>query len=44
MKALNLSPSPRIGELLEAIQQAQAEGDITLRQEAIDFARRYSGL
>jgi tRNA nucleotidyltransferase (CCA-adding enzyme) len=44
MKALNLSPSPRIGELLEAIQQAQAEGDISLRQEAIDFARRYSGL
>lgn len=42
MKALNLPPSPHIGELLEAIQQAQAEGVVGDRQAAIDFARTYS--
>jgi tRNA nucleotidyltransferase (CCA-adding enzyme) len=39
MTSLNLSPGPQIGQLLEAIQLAQAEGLICDRQEALEFAR-----
>ena len=34
--ALGLKPGPRIGELLEAIQTAQLEGEITTRAEALE--------
>ena len=34
--ALGLKPGPRIGELLEAIQTAQLEGEITTRAEAFE--------
>jgi len=43
MKALNLRPSPQIGELLDAIQLAQAEGAIATCEEAIAWAKRYAG-
>jgi poly(A) polymerase len=39
MKALKLRPGPLIGELLEAIQDAQAEGKVSTRDEALAFAR-----
>jgi tRNA nucleotidyltransferase (CCA-adding enzyme) len=39
MAQLQLSPSPQIGHLLEAIQLAHAEGQITSRLEALEFAR-----
>lgn len=39
MRELNLPPSPQIGQLLEGIQLAQAEGSITTRDEAITWAR-----
>jgi tRNA nucleotidyltransferase (CCA-adding enzyme) len=39
MLQLHLSPSPTIGHLLEAIQLAHAEGKITTRQEALEFAK-----
>lgn len=39
MEELNLSEGPMIGKLLEAIREAQAEGRITDRQQALDFAR-----
>ena len=38
MAALHLAPGPRIGQLLEAIQLARAEGKITTPDEALDFA------
>jgi tRNA nucleotidyltransferase (CCA-adding enzyme) len=38
MTTLKLSPGPQIGQLLEAVQLAQAEGQIATRQEAIGFA------
>jgi tRNA nucleotidyltransferase (CCA-adding enzyme) len=41
VKTFQLKPSPVIGRLLEAIQEAQAMGDITSRQEALDYARRW---
>jgi tRNA nucleotidyltransferase/poly(A) polymerase len=39
MKELNLKPSRLLGELLEAIRENQAEGNIHTREEAISFAR-----
>ncbi len=40
MRELNLAPGLRVGELLEAIREAQAAGEVTTREEAIAFARR----
>lgn len=37
MQALGLAPGPRVGELLEEIREAQAEGRIRDRQEALAF-------
>lgn len=39
MKELNLNPSKLLGELLEAIRENQAEGNIHTREEAIYFAK-----
>jgi putative nucleotidyltransferase with HDIG domain len=39
MKALKLRPGPRIGELLEAIREAQALGEVKTKAEAIQFGR-----
>jgi poly(A) polymerase len=39
MKELNLEPGQIIGQLLEAIREAQATGKISTRDEAINFAR-----
>ncbi len=40
MKELSLSPGKRIGVLLEAIREAQAVGEISTRDEALDLARK----
>ncbi|HEX6271315.1 MAG TPA: HD domain-containing protein [Anaerolineales bacterium] len=39
MHELNLKPGQIVGQLLEAIREAQATGKITSREEALDFAR-----
>ncbi len=39
MRELQLDAGPRLGELLEAIREAQAEGEIKTREQAIKFAR-----
>jgi tRNA nucleotidyltransferase (CCA-adding enzyme) len=39
MTVLQLSPGPQIGQLLEAVQLAQAEGQVHSYQEALNFAR-----
>lgn len=39
MKTLELPPGPQIGQLLEAIQLAQAEGRIHTREDALTLAR-----
>ncbi|WP_347277488.1 CCA tRNA nucleotidyltransferase [Pseudanabaena sp. FACHB-2040] len=39
MQHLNLRPGPQIGELLEAIQIVQAEGEITTQAEALQWAK-----
>jgi poly(A) polymerase len=41
MLAFKLQPGPRLGELLEAVREAQAAGKIGKREEAIAFARDF---
>ena len=39
MKILDLNPGPVIGRLLEALQEAQATGEVSTRKQAIDFIK-----
>ena len=39
IRDLNLTPGPRIGQLLELIRENQAAGKITTKEQALDFAR-----
>jgi len=39
MKALELPPGPLVGELLEAVREAQATGKISTRAQAVELAR-----
>jgi len=36
----NLKPGPRVGEFLEAAREAQASGEISNREQALDYIRR----
>jgi hypothetical protein len=40
MNELKIAPGPRVGELLEAIREAQAEGEIKTRDDALAFAKK----
>ena len=40
MQILNLTPSPRLGEIMDAIKEAQISGDITTKDEAIEFIKK----
>jgi len=40
MDALSLAPGPLVGRLLEAVQEAQAAGEVTTREQALALARR----
>ena len=40
MKALKIPPGPRIGELLERVREAQAEGEVKDRDEALALITR----
>ena len=40
MRHLKLKPGPIIGKLLEAVQDAQAEGRVTTKNEALAFAKK----
>jgi poly(A) polymerase len=39
MAELSLSPGPRVGELLAALREAEAEGKVQTREQAFDFIR-----
>ncbi len=39
MKTFGLSPGPRVGELLEALREAQAAGEVTTRKQALDYIK-----
>ncbi|MDD5627854.1 MAG: HD domain-containing protein, partial [Elusimicrobia bacterium] len=40
MKASGIPPGPKVGELLEKLREAQAEGKISTKREALDFLKR----
>jgi len=40
ISTFGLSPGPEIGEVLEAVREAQAAGELTTRQEALSFIDR----
>ncbi|OGO30558.1 MAG: hypothetical protein A2Z29_11305 [Chloroflexi bacterium RBG_16_56_11] len=40
MKALGISPGPKVGKLLEAVKEAQASGEISDRQGALNYAKQ----
>lgn len=42
MRAFNLTPGPKIGELIERLEEAQLEGKVKTRNEAEAFLRRYA--
>lgn len=39
MKFFGLSPGPRLGALLETLREAQAAGEVTTRQQALDYIK-----
>lgn len=43
MAECHLEPGPRIGELLEAIREAQAMGEVSTREQAFALARKLLG-
>jgi len=36
-----MSPGPKIGELLEAVREAQASGELTTKEEALSYIREW---
>ena len=40
MRELSLQPGPVIGKLIEAIREAQAIGEVSTREQALDLARK----
>lgn len=40
MSGLGVAPGPRVGEILRALLEAQATGEISTREEAFEMARR----
>jgi len=39
IKTFGLKPGPRMGQLLEAVREAQASGEVTTREEALAYIR-----
>jgi len=41
IKLFGLSPGPRIGELLDAVKEAQASGEVTDREQALAYLKKF---
>ena len=41
MQLLNIKPSPKLGEILDALYEAQLDGDVTSKDEAIQFVKKF---
>ncbi|MDP3062816.1 MAG: HD domain-containing protein, partial [Chloroflexota bacterium] len=41
MEALGLTPGPSLGDVLDAVHEAQAVGEVASREEALEWAGRY---
>ena len=37
INVFGMNPGPKIGEILEAVREAQASGEVTTRQESLSF-------
>ena len=44
MEILDIKPSPFLGKLLNELKEAQLSGDITTKEEAINFIKKYSSI
>ncbi|MBE7712888.1 MAG: CCA tRNA nucleotidyltransferase [Cyanobacteria bacterium SIG26] len=42
MEILNIKPSPLLGEILNALNEAQISGDIITKEQAMDFVKNFS--
>lgn len=42
MEILNIKPSPKLGEIINAINEAQLNGDITTHDEAVNYIKIYT--
>lgn len=40
MEILNIKPSRRLGEIMEALHEAQISGDVITREHAVDFVKK----
>jgi poly(A) polymerase len=41
MSIFSISPGPLLGELLEAVREAQAAGEVATRKEALEYVRKH---
>lgn len=41
MEILNIKPSPKLGEIMSALHDAQMSGDVVTREHAVDFVKKY---
>lgn len=41
IQALNIPPGRRVGELLDALREAQAGGEVTTREQAFEFIKKF---
>jgi len=41
INVFGMKPGPEIGRILEQILEAQAAGELTTREEALDYTRNY---
>ena len=39
MKILNIKPSPKLGEIMSALHEAQISGDVTTKEQAVEFVK-----
>ena len=42
MEILNLKPSPKLGEIVNALKEAQISGDVNTKEEAVEFVKVYN--
>ena len=41
MEILNIKPSPRLGEIVDALKEAQISGDVNTKEDAVNFVRKF---
>lgn len=42
MKILDIKPSPKLGEILDALHEAQVSGDVNTKDEAVAFVKKFN--